>query len=168
MAYGLVCKLKRYGICINGCIDGFSRHIIWLKAGSTASDPKVIAGYYLGAVKTLRGCPSRLRGDLGTENGVVKRIQMVLCDLYKAANTGNSTAYLEGRSTANQRIESWWSILRKHMGQYWINLFESLRDSALFDGSFLDKSLIQFCFMDIIQVSSNLPSFFLFYILRCS
>ena len=34
-------KLKPYGICINGCVDGFSRYIIWLHAGSTASDPKV-------------------------------------------------------------------------------------------------------------------------------
>lgn len=34
-------KLKPYGICINGCIDGFSRHIIWLKAGMTSSNPKV-------------------------------------------------------------------------------------------------------------------------------
>lgn len=34
-------KLKPYGICINGCIDGFSRHIMWLEAGRTSSDPKV-------------------------------------------------------------------------------------------------------------------------------
>lgn len=34
-------KLKPYGICINGCIDGFSRHIIWLRTGSTSSDPRV-------------------------------------------------------------------------------------------------------------------------------
>lgn len=34
-------KLKPYGICINGCIDGFSRYIIWLKAGLTSNDPKV-------------------------------------------------------------------------------------------------------------------------------
>lgn len=34
-------KLKPFGICINGCIDGFSRHIIWLRAGITSSDPKV-------------------------------------------------------------------------------------------------------------------------------
>lgn len=40
-------KLKRYGICINGAIDGFSRYIIWLHAGRTSSDPKVIAGYYI-------------------------------------------------------------------------------------------------------------------------
>lgn len=35
-------KLKPFGICINGCIDGFSRHIIWMRAGATASDSKVI------------------------------------------------------------------------------------------------------------------------------
>lgn len=34
-------KLKPYGICINGCIDGFSRHIIWLRAGPNSSNPKV-------------------------------------------------------------------------------------------------------------------------------
>ncbi|CAG9812660.1 unnamed protein product [Phaedon cochleariae] len=33
-------KLKPHDICINVCIDGFSRHIIWLKAGFTTSDPK--------------------------------------------------------------------------------------------------------------------------------
>lgn len=40
-------KLKPYGICINGCIDGFSRHIIWLRTGSTSSDPKVCVLYVL-------------------------------------------------------------------------------------------------------------------------
>lgn len=34
-------KLKPYGLCINGCIDGFSRYIIWLRIGPTSSDPKV-------------------------------------------------------------------------------------------------------------------------------
>lgn len=34
-------KLKPYGICINGCIDGFSRQLIWIRAGLTSNDPKV-------------------------------------------------------------------------------------------------------------------------------
>lgn len=37
-------KLKPFGICIHGCIDGFSRYIIWVKAGSTNNDPRIIAG----------------------------------------------------------------------------------------------------------------------------
>jgi len=40
-------KLKPYGICISGCIDGFSRRIRWLRASYTNNDPKVIAGYFL-------------------------------------------------------------------------------------------------------------------------
>lgn len=37
-------KLKPFGICISGCIDGFSRRIIWLRAGPTNNDPAVISG----------------------------------------------------------------------------------------------------------------------------
>ena len=32
-------KLNPYGICINGCIYGYSRQIIWLEAFKTNSDP---------------------------------------------------------------------------------------------------------------------------------
>ena len=38
-------NLKTNGISINGCIDGFSRKIIWLEAYYTSSDPLVVAGY---------------------------------------------------------------------------------------------------------------------------
>ena len=37
-------KLKPYGICISGCIDGFSRKMIWLNTHSTNSDLRLIAG----------------------------------------------------------------------------------------------------------------------------
>lgn len=35
-------QLRSYGIAINGCIDGFSRYIIWLEANYTASDLQVV------------------------------------------------------------------------------------------------------------------------------
>ena len=37
MRYGIDSydKLKPYGIGINGCIDGFSRHIMWMEAYTT-------------------------------------------------------------------------------------------------------------------------------------
>lgn len=37
-------KLKPFGLCISGSIDGFSRYITWLKVSYTNNDPKVIAG----------------------------------------------------------------------------------------------------------------------------
>lgn len=145
-------KLKRYGICINGCIDGFSRYIIWLKAGLTNNNnPKVIASYYYEAITLLKGYPRTIRADCGTENGYVENMQRFL----KEMTDSNSPAFLYGRSTANQRIESWWSQLRNHNAQFWINLFEKLKADGYYDGLYLDKSVLQFCFMDLIQVISN-------------
>jgi hypothetical protein len=42
-------KLKPLGICIHGCIDGFSRQIIWMEAYNTNNNQTVIAGYFLSA-----------------------------------------------------------------------------------------------------------------------
>jgi len=50
------------------CIDGFSRHIIWMQAYFTNDNPRVIAGYYFCAVAAGVGCPQIIRSDFGTEN----------------------------------------------------------------------------------------------------
>lgn len=68
-------KLKKFGIAINGCIDGFSRRVIWLRCSSTNNDPAVIGCYYLDAVQQLMMCPQRLRSDRGSENITVATIQ---------------------------------------------------------------------------------------------
>lgn len=144
-------KLKPYGICINGCIDGFSRKIIWLNAFTTSSDPKVIGGYYVETVESSGGCPRIIRGDCGTENGHVRDFQRLL--RRNILQDSNIDSYIEGASTANQRIESWWGFLRKECMEFFISLFTDLKDRGLFDGGFLDKNLIRFCFLGIIQVS---------------
>lgn len=145
-------KLKPYGIAINGCIDGFSRHIIWLEAGSTSNDPRVIAGYFLKAVYRGGGCPKTIRSDMGTENRYLEQIQLFF--RRNIENIDNvRPAFLYGASTANQKIECWWSMLRKHNSQFWMNIFGKLKDDGHFQGTFLDKSLIQFCFLSIIRVS---------------
>ncbi|KAF7642204.1 hypothetical protein LDENG_00262620 [Lucifuga dentata] len=144
-------KLKPFGICINGCIDGFSRKIIWLNAFTTSSDPKIVGGYYTEVVDRLRGCPRIVRGDHGTENGKVRDFQRFL--RHNIPDDYGVESYLEGASTANQRIESWWGFLRKESMEY-------LKDRGFFDGRFLDRSLIQFCFMALI-----LKIYYCFYII---
>lgn len=142
-------KLKPYGLCINGCIDGFSRTIIWLDVYSTSSDPRVVAGYYMEAVQTRKGCPQKMRGDMGTENGHVAEMQTFL--------TGNNS-FLYGKSCHNQRIESWWGILRRHSAQNWMTMLRRMKDDGHFTGDLLDTSLVQFCFMNLLQVSYSLRS----------
>ena len=46
-------KIKQFGFAIHGCIDGCSRKIIWLEVSNTNNDPKVIASYFLNAIKKL-------------------------------------------------------------------------------------------------------------------
>ena len=141
-------KLKPYGFCIYGSIDGFSRKIMWLNAYTSKSDSKLIGGYYTEAVEHYRGCPRIVRGDLGTENGRVKDFQRFLVPI---PPDGTADSYLEGASTANQRIEYWWNFLRSQCVEFWLSLFSDLRDNGFFDGGFLDKAILQFCCMGLIQ-----------------
>ena len=144
-------KLKPYGICISGCIDGFSRKIIWLKAYHTSSDPRVIAGYFTKAVLKSEGCPRRVRADRGTENGIVRDLQTFLRRNHQDG-LADQKSFVYGRSIANQRIEAWWNILRRQTAQFWMNIFAELKDNDQFNGEYLDKNLIQFCFLAMIQV----------------
>eukprot|EP00057_Strongylocentrotus_purpuratus_P004857 XP_003729637.2 PREDICTED: uncharacterized protein LOC100891753 [Strongylocentrotus purpuratus] len=139
-------KLKPYGLCISGCIDGFSREMIWLNVYSTNNDPKLIGGYFLDAVKEFGGCPCVVRCDRGTENGHIRAFQEFL-----RSDVRGEHVYIEGASTSNQRIESWWSFLRKECTHFWIELFRDLLDRGNYTGSFLDKNISQFCFMGLIQ-----------------
>ena len=61
-------KLKPYGWPIRGCVDGFSRKILWLKVSRTNNNPIVSACLHTETVKKMRFCPQYLRTDGGTEN----------------------------------------------------------------------------------------------------
>ncbi|XP_034024693.1 extracellular calcium-sensing receptor-like [Thalassophryne amazonica] len=63
-----------------------------------------------------------------------------------------SNCYIAGSSNHNQRIESWLAFLRSHHAQYWMNRFQELKDKDCFSGDFLDKQLILFTCLSIIQV----------------
>ena len=55
-------KLKIYGVCINDCIGGFSRQIIWLHAYTTSRNSRLVAGYYIEAVVTRKRSIEGLNG----------------------------------------------------------------------------------------------------------
>ena len=48
-------KLKPFGFCIHGCIDGYSRRIMWLEVGTTNNDPAVVARYYVNCIREVGG-----------------------------------------------------------------------------------------------------------------
>ncbi|XP_050960119.1 uncharacterized protein LOC127161396 [Labeo rohita] len=142
-------KLKPFGVAISGCIDGFSRKVMWLRSGSSNNDPGIIAYYYMKCVSEF-GAPACLRTDCGTENGTMVAIHCAL----RAQHTDDFAGVLShmyGTSTANQCIESWWSFFRKQRTQFWIDLFSDLRERHLFNGSHEHKCLLRYVFLGILQ-----------------
>lgn len=142
-------KLKPYGICISGCIDGFSRKMIWLEAYKTNNNPRIIAGYFIDAVTEHNGCPQKVRLDHGTENTHLAIMQRFL---HTSEDENGTECVTLGPSTGNQRIERWWCTLRSECAQFWMDHFDQLKADGYFVGNFIDKSLIQFCFQNTIQV----------------
>lgn len=120
-------KLLPYGFAIHGAIDGYSRRVLWLEVGRSNKDPVVTASYYLKCVRELGGTALTIRFDPGTENGLTADLQRVL--------SSGDCRVLYGKSTANQRIESWWSFLKRMCLSWWINLFKDLMSTGVLDNS---------------------------------
>jgi hypothetical protein len=144
-------KLKPFGITIHGAIDGYSRKILWLQAAYTNNDPKIVARYYLNYIKTIRQVPMIVRADLGTENCVIRDLQIALRYNHGDLMSGRKS-FLYGRSTSNKRIERFWGVLNNNFTTFWKNLFKDLRDSGyLHDGDTIHTECVRFCFMFLIQ-----------------
>ena len=100
-------ELKPYGFSIHGCIDGFSRKMLWLKLSPSNKNPSKIAYYYINTVLKVGVVPRRLRADRGVENATVAGIQRFL----RRNKSRQNCSFLFGKSISNQRIEAWWSYL---------------------------------------------------------
>ena len=110
-------KLKPYGFCIHGAIDGYSKRIIWLEVAQSNNNPAVIAMYYLEALKTLGIAPRLLRCDHGTENSTLSLLQPFF--RYNATDSVSGLrSFIYGKSVSNQRIEAWWGTMRRQ-GVQW-------------------------------------------------
>ena len=70
----------------------------------------------------MKGCPKRIRGNRGTENIYIQQIQSIFSDSGSEFGS-DETFFMYGRSTANQRIENFWSFLRRQLMEFWIGFF---------------------------------------------
>ena len=137
-------KLKPFGFCIHGAIDGYSRRIMWIEVGSTNNDPFVIAQYYLDCVRQVGGIPKIIRADCGTENVNVAVLQRFFHN--------QDQSFLYGKSSCNQRIEAWWGMLKRGGMAWWINFFKDLRDCGLYlEDNVIEAECLKFCFMPVIR-----------------
>jgi hypothetical protein len=144
-------KLKPFGFCLHGAIDGYSRKILWLEVGPSNNNPKIIAHYFITCVETCGHTPRILRSDLGTENTNLSFIQ----PFFRSSGSDEFAgvkSFVYGKSTSNQRIEALWSMLRRSLMDWWINFFKDMRDSDLYcDSNIFHSELLQFCFTSLIR-----------------
>ena len=76
-------KLRPFGFFIHGCIEGFSRKILWLEVAESNHDPKLIANYFVNSITAIKAIPAGTRADRGTEID-----KMSLLPLFNAGCTG--------------------------------------------------------------------------------
>lgn len=121
---------------------------MWLECSSSNHSPGLIAGYFLMTTNAIGGFPNTVRTDCGTENVLLATIQSLAVD--------SRRSHIYGTSPGNQRIESWWSFLRRSNAQWWIELFQSLVEcDAFHPGNLRETDCLRFCFMQLLQDNLN-------------
>lgn len=94
-------SLIRWKLVIHGCIDGFSRRIMFLKCSSNNLAETVLV-LFEDAIENDGGLwPSRIRVDRGVEN-------VLVCEAMVMARGEGRGSFIPGPSTHNQRIERLW------------------------------------------------------------
>ena len=111
-------KLKPFGFCIHGAIDGYSRRILWLEVSSSNNNPCITGNIIVG--KSILDCvvqvgetPRIRRGDAGTEIVNIASMQRFFFWHNAADAFQGDKSCLYGKSVSNQRIEGWWAFLSK-------------------------------------------------------
>ena len=148
-------KLNPYGLSIHGAVDGFSRRVLWLKSCDSNKKPMYISSFYLDYIREINGIPVRVYGDRGTENSIVRDVQMALrwtdADQYQGI-----LSFVYVSSNRNVRIERFWRSLREMCGNVWMNHFKDMSDFGLLDTSdSVHLECIRYCFLPVISKDLN-------------
>lgn len=116
-------SLIRWGLVIHGCIDGFSRRIMFLRCNNNNLSQTVLE-LFLKAVEKDGLWPSRIRVDYGVEN-------VQVCDAMVEARGEGRGSFIAGSSTRNQRIERLWRDVFRCVCHLFYYVFYAMEDTGL-------------------------------------
>lgn len=116
-------KLISWRVVFHGCVDGYSRTIIYLECLTNNRASSVLSLFQEGVQNF--GLPSRVRCDWGTENTEVAR--------YMLRQRGLNRGSITGRRVHNQRIERLWAELNRVVSYHYSDLFTFMQDENILD-----------------------------------
>lgn len=143
-------KLVPFSFGIHGCIDGYSRKLIWLELLPSNKNPSKVVKIYLKTIEDLNLIPQVLRVDKGTENFIMGDYQTLLSDSLASDDT-NFIGTLYGSSNHNQRIEQFWAYLKKVLLISYSSIFKDLQDCGLLTKDAVERRCLYFCFEHVLK-----------------
>ena len=138
-----------------GCLDTFSRKIMFLFVSHSNSNPLIVGGKYLEYLTKHQIMPRFLRLDKGTETGKMSAVHAFLID--KAGIMDDPVdSIIYGPSTSN-KIERWWRDLHERFEQYFKEHLAYLLQRRYYDPhNVLDRQLMAYIFIPVIQRECNI------------
>lgn len=117
-------SLIRWKLVIHGCIDGFSRRIMYLRCHSNNLAETVLDLFLDTVRKDGDRWPSRIRVDREVEN-------VLICDAIVQFRGEGRASFIAGPSTHNQRIERLWRKVYRCVCHIYYYTFYAMESSGL-------------------------------------